>query len=225
MFTQHLSVPYFSFSSSNIHPKSVLPPLTSGEICQFGFGCSSVLGAQRVPGSLCQLSEHQRRFVGHVAQHPFGSAGEQHGPQRGTMVEMQLISSVSRKCGSTLMYYQPNAGRWHCCWCILDPLCARLSLSLSVSLAFVLVFVSRLHLSCRTCWWCPCLPTQRRQRTPTGRSAALPASLKRINRPWTVYSLPLSFSFSLFLSPLHPSLPFITLPFRWALQGSDQGCC
>lgn len=69
-------------------------PLMSGEVCQFGLRHSSVLGAQWVPGSVRQLSEHQRRAVGHVAQHPPGSAGEQHGPQRGTMFQLQLCSVV-----------------------------------------------------------------------------------------------------------------------------------
>lgn len=72
----------------------------SGEVCQFGFRRSSFLSAQRVPGSLCQLSEHQRRSVGNIAQHPPGSGGEQHGPQRGTMFDLQFCSSVNttQKC-------------------------------------------------------------------------------------------------------------------------------
>lgn len=39
-----------------------------------------------------------------------------------------------------------------------------------------LVCVSRLHLSCRVCYWFPCLPMQRRPRTLTGRSAPLSTS-------------------------------------------------
>lgn len=56
----------------------------SGEVCQFEFRGSTVFCAHWVPGSLCQLSEHQWGPVGNVAQHPPGSAREQHGPQRGT---------------------------------------------------------------------------------------------------------------------------------------------
>lgn len=60
------------------------PPPVPGEIRQPGPGRGAVLCGQRVPGPVRQLSEHQRRPVGHAAQHPPGPAGEQHGPQRGT---------------------------------------------------------------------------------------------------------------------------------------------
>lgn len=84
---------YFSFLK---HPPKFMSPLViPGEVCQFGFRRSFVLSAQWMPGSVCQLSEHQRRSVGHIAQHPPRSAGEQHGPQRGTMSELQLCSTVS----------------------------------------------------------------------------------------------------------------------------------
>lgn len=90
----HLSLSiYFSFLKHP--PKFVSPLVIPGEVCQFGFRRSFVLSAQRMPGSVCQLSEHQRRSVGHIAQHPPRSAGEQHGPQRGTMSALQLCSTVS----------------------------------------------------------------------------------------------------------------------------------
>lgn len=54
----------------------------------------------------------------------------------------------------------------------LDPQCPPLFFFFFLSL----VCVSRLPLPCRTCWWCPCLPTQRRPKTLSGRSVALPSS-------------------------------------------------
>lgn len=77
----------------------------SGEICQFEFGCSSILDAQRVPGSVCQLSEHKWRPVGHIAQHPLGSTGEQHGPQRGTVFELQLCWLLKPEIFWVIDYY------------------------------------------------------------------------------------------------------------------------
>lgn len=62
-------------------------------------------------------------------------------------------------------------------------------------------FASRLHLSCRTCWWCPCLPTQRRPRTHTGRSADPPAFLKSLYRLLTFFVCVLFFSLHLFPLP------------------------
>lgn len=64
---------------------SRLPYLVSGAVRQYGPGSLFVLGSQRLPSSLRQLSEHQRRPVGDVAEHPPGPAGEQHRPQRGTV--------------------------------------------------------------------------------------------------------------------------------------------
>lgn len=96
----HQTLYFFSCFAASPHTPTFF--LMSGEVCQFGFRRSSVLGAQRVPGSVCQLSEHQRRSVGHVAQHPPGSAGEQHGPQRGTMLELQLCSTV---CANQMIFF------------------------------------------------------------------------------------------------------------------------
>lgn len=69
-------------------------PLVSGEDCQHGFRHSSYVGAQRLPGAVRQLSEHQWWSVGDTAEHPPGSAGEQHGPQRGTMSDLRLCCTV-----------------------------------------------------------------------------------------------------------------------------------
>lgn len=75
-----------SFSISlSLLKHSRLPYLVSGAVRQYGSGRLFVLASQWLPSSLRQLSEHQRRPVGDVAQHPPGPAGEQHGPQRGTV--------------------------------------------------------------------------------------------------------------------------------------------
>lgn len=66
----------------------------SGEDCQYGFRHSSDVSTQWLPGSVRQLPEHQWWSVGDIAQHPPGSAGEQHGPQRGTMLDLRLRSPV-----------------------------------------------------------------------------------------------------------------------------------
>lgn len=73
----------------------VLPPV-SGEDRQYGFRHGSYVGAQRLPGAVRQLSEHQRWSVGDTAEHPPGSAGEQHGPQRGTMLDRETVSLLLR---------------------------------------------------------------------------------------------------------------------------------
>lgn len=74
-----------------------MSPLTSGEICQLRFGHISVLCAQRLSRSVHQLSEHQRRSLGHIAQHPSGSTGEQYGPQTGTVTTTGLFYTCLKK--------------------------------------------------------------------------------------------------------------------------------
>lgn len=76
---------FFRTISFPLLKHSHLSYLVSGAVRQYGPGRLFVLGSQWLPSALYQLSEHQRRPVGDVAQHPSGPAGEQHGPQRGTV--------------------------------------------------------------------------------------------------------------------------------------------
>lgn len=75
-----------------------LSPHIPGEVCQSGYRCRSVLIAQRMPGSAYQQSEHQRRSLGHVAQHPPRPAGEQHGPKRGIEFKIYTTVCTTPKC-------------------------------------------------------------------------------------------------------------------------------
>lgn len=55
-----ISLNYICVSTLYIYgfTQTYASPLMSGEICQFRFGCCSVLAAQRVPSSVRMLSEH-----------------------------------------------------------------------------------------------------------------------------------------------------------------------
>lgn len=111
---------------------SHLPCLVSGAVRQYGPGRLFVLTSQRLPCSLRQLSKHQRRPVGDGAQHPPGPAGEQRGPQRGTVpmstppVGTSLLpqrcpacvisrETVLAKVFSPLLKARLVAEGWKCC--------------------------------------------------------------------------------------------------------------
>lgn len=113
-----LSIYFFSFIFETIslpllkHPH--LPYLVSGAVRQHGPGRLFVLGSQRLPSSLRQLSEHQRRPVGDAAQHPPGPAGEQRGPQRGTVpVSAPPVGGAFLRPTSSHVYNYEASLNWH----------------------------------------------------------------------------------------------------------------
>lgn len=116
------------------------------------------------------------------------------------------------------MYYQPNTGRGHCCWC---------------SLTWHSVHIIFLWFVCLGCIY-PAELAGNAHACQRRGGQGLPLAGQQLCQPvkmllWTMNSF-LSLSLSICHCFYPPSIPpshswFSPLPFCWALQGSDFGCC